>query len=368
MNQTRVTVLTPPGTGAIATIRVAGTSAWAVGTAMFRPATGTLLPAVPTRQRIWFGHLGDGIGDEVVLAVKEIDPEPVLEIHCHGGRRVVAWIVEQLQSAGCVSRQMEIETPWDVLAKARTVRTASILLDQCQGAFARAIQAIIDAIQASDIALAQLRVTRILGFSEIGRHLVEPWKVVVAGAPNAGKSSLMNALAGYTRSVVSPVPGTTRDVVSAALAFDGWPISLSDTAGLRVATDSLEASGVEVARRFLREADLIVWLLDSTEADPVWPTDDVVFATKLLLVKSKIDLPAAAWVLKTSQKYSAISTITGDGIDTLIAQIVKRLVPIVPEPDEAVPYSSQTADALFAAGVCLKNSRADEAIAILRSV
>ena len=368
MNETTVTVLTPPGTGAIATIRVAGVTAWAVVMAMFRPATGTRLPAVPTRHRVWFGHLGEGIGDEVVMAVKEIDPEPVLEIHCHGGRRVVAWIVEQLQSAGCVSRQMEIETPWDVLARARTVRTASILLEQCQGAFSRAIQAIIDAIQASDIPLAQMRIARIIGFSELGKHLVEPWKVVVAGAPNAGKSSLMNALAGYTRSVVSPLPGTTRDIVSATLAFDGWPISLSDTAGLRFATDSLEASGVEVARRFLREADLIVWLLDSSEAEPVWPADDALSTAKLLLVKSKIDLPAAEWVLNTSPECTAISTITGEGIDTLIAQIVTRLVPIVPEPDEAVPYSSRTADALLAAGVCLKDSRADETIAILRSV
>ena len=131
VNDTRVTVMTPPGTGAIATIRVSGVTAWAVATAMFRPANGIKLPSVPTRKRVWFGHLGDGTGDEVVLAVMQIDPEPVLEIHCHGGRRVVAWIVEQLQPAEYVSRQTEIETPWNVLAKARTVRTASILLDQC---------------------------------------------------------------------------------------------------------------------------------------------------------------------------------------------------------------------------------------------
>ena len=368
MNNTQVTVLTPPGTGAIATIRVTGVTAWAVATAMFRPANGTKLPDVPTRKRVWFGHLGDGIGDEVVLTVKEIDPELVLEIHCHGGRRVVAWIVEQLQSAGCVSRQTEIDTPWDVLAKARTVRTASILLDQCQGAFELAIRAIIAAIQTGDILLAQQRLARMTGFCEFGRHLVEPWEVVVAGAPNAGKSSLMNALAGYTRSVVSPVPGTTRDVVSAALAFDGWPISLSDTAGLRIATESLEASGVEVARRFLRDADLIVWLIDSTEDEPGWPTDEALSATKFLLVKSKIDLPAATWVSTASDEVLAISTFTGDGIDSLIAQIVARLVPIVPEPSEAVPYSPHVGDALLAAGVYLNDSHTAEAVAILRSV
>jgi tRNA modification GTPase len=72
---------------------------------------------------------------------------------------------------------------------------------------------------------------------DLGRHLTRPWRVVVAGAPNVGKSSLINALAGFTRTVVTAVPGTTRDVVATAAAIDGWPVELIDTAGLRLTGD-----------------------------------------------------------------------------------------------------------------------------------
>ena len=83
--------------------------------------------------------------------------------------------------------------------------------------------------------------------------------MVVAGAPNVGKSSLVNALAGFQRSVVSEIAGTTRDVVSVQLAFDGWPVELTDTAGLREA-EGLEAEGVARANRALAEADLVLWV------------------------------------------------------------------------------------------------------------
>ena len=74
-----------------------------------------------------------------------------------------------------------------------------------------------------------------------------PWRVVVFGAPNVGKSSLINALAGYERAIVSPTPGTTRDVVTVTTAIDGWPVQLSDTAGFRETQDELESAGIELA-------------------------------------------------------------------------------------------------------------------------
>src|SRR4029453_3197945 len=73
----------------------------------------------------------------------------------------------------------------------------------------------------------------VLEFAELGQHLTAPWRVVLAGPPNVGKSSLINALAGYQRTIVSHVPGTTRDVVTTTTAIDGWPVELADTAGLR---------------------------------------------------------------------------------------------------------------------------------------
>src|SRR5207244_3542080 len=137
-------------------------------------------------------------------------------------------------------------------------------------------------------------------FAPVGRHLVEPWKVVVAGAPNVGKSSLVNALAGYQRAVVSEVAGTTRDAVSVQLAFDGWPVELTDTAGLRDA-EGLEAEGIERARRVLAEADLVLWVVDGAEEWLEFPEDSLEEKLGLprvgyLLVVNKIDVKHEAWI------------------------------------------------------------------------
>lgn len=100
MSDTRVAVLTPAGTGAIATVAVAGPRAWEIARQHFRPASGKPLPESPELHRFWFGKLADG--DEVVLAVKAVDPESAVEVHGHGGRRVVRWVVEQFLASGCV--------------------------------------------------------------------------------------------------------------------------------------------------------------------------------------------------------------------------------------------------------------------------
>jgi hypothetical protein len=98
--------------------------------------------------------------------------------------------------------------------------------------------------------------------------LTTPWRVTVAGAPNVGKSSLVNALAGYQRSVVSATPGTTRDVVTTVIALDGWPVELSDTAGMR--DDAVRWRARKYSRGgAAREADLCLWVLDAWCA--VWP-------------------------------------------------------------------------------------------------
>src|SRR5262249_15997807 len=154
------------------------------------------------------------------------------------------------------------------LARATTVRTASILLDQMHGAFDAAVSAILAALdgEGPPSSAAQM-LAELADRVPLGRHLTAPWRVVIAGAPNVGKSRLVKALAGYQRSVVSPTPGTTRDVVTVRLAI-GWPIELADTAGLRDESDALEGQGIELARSRLAEADLCLWVLDST-APPV---------------------------------------------------------------------------------------------------
>src|SRR5205085_2661766 len=126
------------------------------------------------------------------------------------------------------------------LVLAPTAKTAAILLDQYHGAMDSALTQLKLAIERGDRRSGEKMRGELLLFAAVGRHLTKPWRVVVAGAANVGKSSLVNALAGYQRCVVSETPGTTRDIVTTQIALDGWPIELSDTAGQREAGESLE--------------------------------------------------------------------------------------------------------------------------------
>jgi tRNA modification GTPase len=180
--------------------------------------------------------------------------------------------------------------------------------------------------------------------ASLGEHLVEPWNVVIAGAPNAGKSSLVNALAGYERSVVAPIAGTTRDIVRTRLALAGWPVTLSDTAGLRTSTDDLESLGIERARQELARADLVIWLKDSTQEPGADSEFEPAREIPGILVQSKIDLAPIR-----DARFLGISSTTGAGLEELMAEIVRRLVPVVPEPGEAVPFTPELAAAIRSA-------------------
>ncbi|MBY0514458.1 MAG: 50S ribosome-binding GTPase [Gemmataceae bacterium] len=276
----------------------------------------------------------------MIVAVKWVDPEPVVEVHCHGGRRVVRWLVEQLEAAcGFAATVPAKPQAARLLPFAPTLRTASILLDQLHGAFDRAVAGILaNPDQAAEPLAALAR------YAPVGRHLVAPWKVVIAGPPNVGKSSLVNALAGYQRTVVSDVPGTTRDVVTVPVAFDGWPVELADTAGLRAAA-GLEAEGIERAEAWIRDADLVVWVMDATvpAAEVVRPRPRVGPA-----VVNKTDQPAA-WDLDAEPDALRVSALTGEGVPGLVAAIAQALVPHAPPPGAAVPYTPALADAVEAA-------------------
>ena len=314
----------------MAVVGIRGPGAWPVVQSLFRTPGGGSLAAPPNGFR--FGRFGNGSADEVILATHGPD---AFEVHTHGGRQVVEWLLRELRARAIAEVADDPEfrhlpsTAGALVPFARTVRTAGILLDQAAGAYDRAI-AVVEAggPKADDVRAVLKRNAR------VGRHLVQPWRVAIAGAPNAGKSSLLNALAGFNRSIVSPIPGTTRDAVSVSLAFDGWPVEVFDTAGLRDAPDDLEREGVGRARATMADSDLVVWVVDATG-----PRDLPESAANTLVVFNKMDVATAP----TEEAPSAvrISATTGAGIASLIERIVRALVPDPPNSGEPVPFTPE---------------------------
>jgi tRNA modification GTPase len=368
--------LTPPGAGAIATIGLGGPSAWQIVRDLFRPhsASGREFSERPELHRVWLGRFGAEMADEVVLTVKQAEPVPWAEVHCHGGPAVADLLLEALAQRGarvCDANEFfRRVTPADLLRHlarewlphAPTVRTAAILLTQSEGAFGKAVEAILASLD-GDPAEAERRLCGLSQFAPVGRHLVEPWRVAIGGAPNVGKSTLVNALAGYQRSVVSPTPGTTRDVVTTTIALDGWPVELADTAGLRQGADTLEGQGIERARGAVATADLCLWLLDAS-TEPVWPD---VPPERVLLVVNKTDLPPA-WDKASAAGAVHVSARTGAGIPELRDVIVRRLIPEPPAPGDPVPFAPGLCDGIQKAHGHVVAGRRDDAWRVLRAL
>jgi tRNA modification GTPase len=187
----------------------------------------------------------------------------------------------------------------------------------------------------------------LLSRADLGRHLTRPWRVVLTGAPNVGKSSLINALLGYQRAIVFDQPGTTRDVLTATTAIDGWPVELSDTAGLRADGDAIEAEGVTRALAQVAAADLVIEVLDATAAQE-WPghrgqvTEDR-SQRDILVVHNKCDLGLPPDDGRPPG--ICVSAKTGQGMDNLIRAIAECLVPNPPR-SAAMPFTERQISAL----------------------
>ena len=227
------------------------------------------------------------------------------------------------------------------LADAPTERTATILWDQYTGALSRALRQIDELLLRRDRQAALARIDELLRWSSLGSHLVRPWRVVFVGAPNVGKSSLTNALLGYQRAIVHDQPGTTRDVVAATCALEGWPVELADTAGQRASDEPLEAAGIRLAQDRSTAADLVVLVVDASNPRPAedrllserWP--------RALRVLNKCDLLTGSKLPDSGQSGLYASARTGAGVDALALEIARRLVPDVPPPGQAVPFVPQ---------------------------
>jgi small GTP-binding protein len=284
----RLETLTARGPGAIAVLRLAGPGAEAALRTAFRPRRARF-----ERGRVYVGEIADA--DEVVLT-------PVgggaFEVCGHGGAGAAARLTRALGT------RPPRAAPVPELATARTWLAFRVLSWREEGLLDARWERAIDA-------------------------LARPRRVVLAGAPNAGKSALFNALLERERSIVSPEPGTTRDLIEEPCALEGVPLVLCDAAGLRDAADELEAEGAARARKAVAEADLVLHVVDRSA-----PRGDLRFASDLnvdsnlkqssdsLVVLTKSDLPRAVEIPGALE----VSALTGAGLDALALAIATHLL------------------------------------------
>lgn len=332
-------LLTPAGRGAVASLGLAGDLSTL--DAAFAAVNG--VPAAQQElDRICYGRWGDAPSEDVIWI--RTGPRSA-ELHCHGGMAAVERILQDLRRRGgeviepgqWLRRTMpaaEAECQW-ALTRTTTRRAAHHLLRQCR-LFPDALASLLPLSSQARMAL----IDSMLGWSRFGLHLVQPWRVVVCGRPNVGKSSLVNALLGYPRSIVFDQPGTTRDVVTGETALQGWPVEFSDTAGLRETDAELESQGIRRARSQLEAADLVVMVLDAAAG---LLDEDVQLLEEFsaaLVVWNKSDL-------KTREHGLQVSARTGAGMERLLEDVVNRLVPTEPPADAALPVTPFQVESLI---------------------
>ncbi|MCA9132063.1 MAG: 50S ribosome-binding GTPase [Planctomycetales bacterium] len=314
-------------------------------------------------------------GEQVVVCRTA---EEVVEIHCHGGNAVCRAILADLTSAGC---QHATQGGWPSefacplaqaaeldLLRTTTDRAAQVLLDQLSGAFSRAIDGLLGQLSRREWGAAVARLRTLLSRADVGQHLARPWKIVLAGPPNVGKSSLLNALSGSRQSIVHHAPGTTRDWLECQGAIEGWPVAFTDTAGVRETNDPIEQQGVDRSSHRLRQADLAILVVDATVGwGAIHDQLQALSPARQLIVWNKVDLTAgqAREPHPLPQDAIATSACGSPGVSDLLTAIGRSLVPQAPGSGTAVPFRAAHREQLEA---CLSQLRAQQPQAAIESL
>ena len=297
----------------------------------------------------------DGPGEDLVVVRRGADD---LEVHCHGGLAASEAVIASLEQFGAARQawpawlraggtpEIEVEAR-EALAIAGAPKAVKILSRQLAGGLEAEIVRAKGLLAEGRVAEARVALDRLGRAARVGLRLARPWRVVVTGSVNAGKSSLVNALAGHARSIVSPEPGTTRDLLETRLVLDGWEIVLVDTAGLREdggddAVTGVERAGIVRAVAAREGADLVLRVIDGRQ---VGMTGPAAMSNRELLVASKADLIGGAVAAAETRGVVWTSATSGAGVAALATEIVRRLVPEeAQEPgllDGGVPFTER---------------------------
>src|SRR5882757_9627428 len=334
--ETIVALATPTGIGAIGVIRLSGPDAVVIANKVFKGKDLTKQES----HTIHFGNIvdGDAILDEVLVSLfvapKSYTRENVVEISCHGSAYILESVIKLLIKNGARSAkpgeftlrafmngQMDLsqaEAVADLIAS-NSKASQQVALQQLRGGFSTQLQALREQLvnfaslveleldfSEEDVEFAnrdQLKqlihdITKVIGHLiqsfELGNVIKNGVNTVIAGRPNAGKSTLLNTLLNEERAIVSHIPGTTRDTIEEVLNIQGINFRLTDTAGIREATDAIEQIGVQRTMEKISQSALLIYLFDASQITPEELSQDIESLQKpgitMLVVANKADL------------------------------------------------------------------------------
>ena len=359
-------IATPPGVGGVGVIRISGPLSTSIAT--------QILGAPPQPRRAEFSSFKDGQGLTIdsgiallFIAPASFTGEDVLELQAHGGPQILQMLMTRGMALGArparpgeFSERAFLNNKLDLvqaeaiadLIESGTEASARAARRSMEGVFSRQVNQLqkdlidlrvfveaamdfpdeeIDFLADSDV-LEKLRASEqhLQGLSDQahqGQLLRDGINIAIAGLPNAGKSSLLNALAGRDSAIVTDIPGTTRDVLREYISLDGLPVHVSDTAGIRESTDQVEAEGVRRARATFLTADLVLLVIDSTQdAGPQLALrNEVPENIPCIEVHNKFDLITTESKMDEGKRKVWVSAKTGQGLDKLI-HLVKHVV------------------------------------------